>query len=268
MTLVLPPHDLECQAVQLSADIYLPMAQLQAKYPSAIIREAGCDRFMVWKCFPYIFVVFMGTHDFWSLLSDFDMKRHRASIGHGEVHEGFDQGVEELWSDLLAAIHSLGDGDCFLVWTGHSRGATQTIMSAGRYAAWVELRDDPPVTKTRWILPIAPARPGDAVYRNWYNSLLGDVTFCYTHGADIVPWESPYVLGNRGVGHRVWFPDLVAPGATAPRMLDPSLGQLLPGCSELTIRGWVNRPRQFEQLSDHRVVEYCNMIQGAVTASK
>jgi len=178
-------------AVQLSADIYLPKGELETKYPTAIIREAGCDRVMVLRieqeiaeiaerksssassassCLrnSILWVVFMGTHDLKSLISDLDVKRH--SLGDGrEVHAGFDNGVEELWPDILAGISEAGmpggstarlsspkselaevpgvqspDGfpipnrDPYLIWTGHSRGASQAILAADRWERTVD----------------------------------------------------------------------------------------------------------------------------------
>jgi len=192
----LPPLtcSLSQTAVQLSADIYLPKGELETQYPTAIIREAGCDRVMIWREEPRaetqspaegksnhafssapfaplretIWVVFMGTHNLPSLMSDLDVRRH--SLGDGrEVHAGFDNGVEELWPDILAGISEAGmpggstarlsspkselaevpgvqspDGfpipnrDPYLIWTGHSRGASQAILAADRWERTVD----------------------------------------------------------------------------------------------------------------------------------
>jgi hypothetical protein len=260
-------HGQARQAVQLSADIYLPRAELQAKYPDAAIIEAGCDRCMVLKLLTRIYVAFMGTHDLPSLISDFDVKRkpflpESSGIAGLEVHSGFINGVDELWPGIVRAIDARANGYSTLILTGHSRGASQAELFAARYFD-LPSKLIPPIEA---VLPIAPARPGNAAFRDWYNRRLGSVTYFFHHGADIVPWEGPWFMGNRGVGHRVWFPD-VLPVAfkdtlldVRPAVIDPSLEELAGACALLTWRAWVNCPPQIEQLKDHHVDTYIRLL--------
>ena len=341
--LQLPPRWAESQAAMLSSDVYLPKSQLQTKYPTAIIREAGCDRFMVLKMqnaeckmqneksalstlhspLSTIFVAFMGTHDKASLMSDLKVKRR--AIGNGEeVHSGFDQGVEELWTELLAAIRHFDDGNCALIGTGHSRGASQVEDAMKRIAELriAELTPHPGPLPARaereqnkkedwtphpgplparaereqnkkedwtphpgplpraergnifppilWVLPVAPARIGNARYRNAYNAALGDRTFFYHHGADIVPWLPPYYPlprfwdGNRHVGHRIWFPDPVKMQnaecriQNAGRIVNPSLGRLALNLAALLKRQGLEGLENL--LDDHHVNTYLKLM--------
>ncbi len=273
----MPPAALAARAVRLSADIYLPLAGLRAKYPAAIIREAGCDRVMIVKqesaesaeippsAFPLsafsassclknspLWVVFMGTHDRASLISDLDVKRH--AIGDGrEVHSGFDNGVEELFPDILSAISQVGTPGpgVRLVWTGHSRGASQAILAADRWETYCSGGVSPPLNgdghrpplQTAGVFAFAPARPGNAAFRDRYNFRLGHKTFFYHHGADIVPWLPGWLLGNRHVGHRLWFPDFSVLGGTGDPPVpfgDPPVGRRQVAAGD----GRVARPTQ------------------------
>jgi hypothetical protein len=263
------PYDpaLAKQAVTLSRDVYSQRALLQSAYPTATLIEAGCDRCMVVMIDSLIWVAFMGTHDLASLISDFDVKREPlvlpSSIAvYQEVHSGFAKGLKGMFREVLAAIHARANGQTRLVVTGHSRGGSQALIFAARFVALPELHE-PPILAA---LPIAPARPGNADFRDWYNRRLGDVTWCFQHGADIVPWEPPWIFGNRGVGHLVWFPD-VAPialpnGILDPRqpIVDPQLWELAAACACLTWRGWVSRPPQIEQLANHHIDTYFRLL--------
>ncbi len=256
------------QAVQLSADIYLPGPELQAKYPAATIISAGCDRCMIVKVLAPIYVVFMGTHDLASLISDFDVKRRSFTVAESgavgmEVHSGFAGGLEGLLQEgVIEAIRARANPGVPLVITGHSRGGSQAEIFAARYFD-LPSKVIPPIEA---VLPIAPARPGNAAFRDWYNRRLGSVTYFFHHGADIVPWEGPWIMGNRGVGHRVWFPD-IAPVFLPDTILDvrkpiidPCLSELAGACAFLTWRGWINRPPQIEQLKDHHVDTYIRLL--------
>jgi len=134
---------------------------------------------------------------------------------------------------------------------------------------------------TAFVLPIAPARPGNAAFGDRYNFRLGHKTFFYHHGADIVPWLPGWLLGNRHVGHRVWFPDgnpdshrdhrvwfpdlVPIPNRDRPRqsaalcrepqrVLDPSLPPLALNLAWLLCR---QRARGLEALlADHHVATY------------
>jgi len=279
--LQLPPADLARQAVQLSADVYLPKAELEAKYPMAIIREAGCDRVMMVRVASGLrpdssahsadstfWIVFMGTHNLKSLISDLKIKRHNIG-GDREVHAGFDNGVEELWPDILDAISALSSSPqpSALGWTAHSRGASQAILAADKFEDWLNARPTLERVWTQWVLPFAPARPGNAAFRDRYNFRLGHKTFFYHHGADIVPWLPGWLMGNRHVGHRLWWPDKVGtpgPGVRSPDgsasrpCLDPSLPPLALNLAKLLCR---HQARGLEALlADHHVSTYVKLL--------
>lgn len=260
--LQLPPSWAEQTAAQLSSDIYHPLSTLQAKYPDAQIHESGCDRVMILRLpgnngnptQSGIWVVFMGTHNLASLISDFKIKRRPFAPWPGaEVHIGFDDGVQALLPKITSAIHSLDDGHCQLIFTGHSRGATQAeIAAAYCFESWA----GPLIA---WILPIAPARPGNATFRNMYDVRFGRKSYWYHHGADIVPWQTPWILGNRHVGHRIWWPDVMS-GGHGPRMVDPPLEGLAANILVLVGRNW--RIGIHSLLGDHHVFTYLDLLNG------
>ena len=166
--LQLPPPQLARLSVQLSADIYLPRAELQAKYPGAIIIPGGCDRGMVVRLevsdqrpeaspTSYVFVVFEGTHDLKSLIADLAVKRH--PYAGGEIHSGFDDGLMSMWDDILVAIHALARPGDLLVWSGHSRGASQCEDAACRWESLLA-GPNPPSGPETALDPAPLPRPG------------------------------------------------------------------------------------------------------------
>jgi hypothetical protein len=137
-----------------------------------------------------------------------------------------------------------------IYFTGHSRGASLALLAADRwFANW----SGP--SAIAGVFAFAPARPGNAAFRDRYNARLGNITWCFQHSADVVPWEPPWLLGNRGVGQQVWF----APYLTTP-MINPPLWLIGLSCAAVTIAGWRKRPPQIEQLADHHVSTYVKLL--------
>lgn len=239
-------YQLAERACQLSADIYLPEYVILERYPLALVKTIGFNRAMVVWINGAIWVGFMGTHNLPSLLSDFDIVR---SKNRGfSLHTGFYSGVESLMQFVREAIAALADATAVIEFFGHSRGASQAIICAKFIEAEAQEFRLPIIEN---VFAFAPARPGDAAFRDAYNTRLGARTFCFQHGADIVPWEPPWILGNRGVGHVVWFDDL----GSLP-ILDPSLARMALYCGAVTYAGWRNHPPQFAQLVDHSISCY------------
>jgi hypothetical protein len=241
-------------ACQLSADVYLPFVPLQEKYPSAIFIPGDCEKVMVWFNAGITWVVFEGTHDLASLLQDFEVKR-QAIAGGGSLHSGFVRGVEKIWEGLFDFLRKFSTLGCPLIFSGHSAGATKAIIAASRWEAERVARPEMNLAPIIYVLPFAPARPGDAIFRARYNAALGNRTWCFQHGADIVPWEPPYLLGNRGVGHCVWFD-----AYDSEPILDPGLLRMALYCGAVTYAGWRKRPPQIEQLADHHVNTYLRLF--------
>lgn len=245
-----PPRELEIRAVNLAADVYLPRPGLEAKYPGAVIIEAGCDRCMVVKLASpvnpsesFLWIVFRGTCNVPGWESDLDALRYKIADPRIEVHAGFNNGLDLLWRNLCTAIAALGDSR--LIFVGHSRGATMAILAADRYRNHCAIA---------WVIPFAPARPGNAAFRDRYNAVLGGRTYFFHHGADIVSWEAPYLLGWRHCGHRVWFPDC---GCVQPSV-DPCLLRLA-----LNV-GWLCYRRGMmglvPMLEDHGISTYQKLL--------
>ena len=275
-------------ACDLAADAYNPPGLKDWQYPAFLqVRRPGAiivpgqdgDRCFIWR--PpsgerwKIYVVFTGTRDLEGLLSDFDAVRvpfvsemrdlalQRGLLsdfdavripferdgGVAAVHAGFDRGLDVFWPLILATIqHVSSTGPAgarpAITFVGHSRGASQAILAAMKY--W--LREELPVD---FVHAFAPARPGNAAFRNCYNRILGRRTNCYQHSADIVPWEPPWIWGSRAVGRRIWF----SPFLQSP-VVNPRLPLLAASCALLTLRGWVKHPPQIVQLADHHIAAY------------
>ena len=90
-------------------------------------------------------------------------------------------------------------------------------------------------------------------FRDSYNAILGHKTFFYHHGADIVPWIPGWLMGNRHVGHRLWWTDYRFTWTEEPTT-DPPLFEL---AANLGMLLWRRRAIGFEALlADHRVSTY------------
>jgi hypothetical protein len=195
-------------AVNLAALAYEQPSVIKLAYPLAIIIDRPPDFAFVVKIEGIIHVATRGTANKAQLLSDLNFPRENCEFAEGAVHSGMLAGHRNLFADKLAAVKSMGSADAVL-FEGHSRGATIAILDAAAFFG-KNGRD------IAAVYPFAPCRPGDAKFRDFYDARLQARTFNFVHSADIVPRETPYILGNRHVGTEIWFDVLGVPHVEAP----------------------------------------------------
>ena len=114
------------------------------------------------------------------------------------IHKGFWQDISSVDGKIFSIIKDAGKP---VIFTGHSLGADLALL-----AAWLCARQNLPVLS---VYAFAPARPGNAAFRDNYNKLLYDRTFCFENRDDPVPQIPFLFMGARRVGQLVY---LTSPG--------------------------------------------------------
>jgi len=110
------------------------------------------------------------------------------------IHTGFAKAVDRIWSRLRAAIASPPAAERAVFFTGHSLGGALAIVAAER--AMRELG-----VQATAIFTFGSPRPGDARFATAFPPALGNSTFRFVHGTDLVATVGPSFVGFRHVGN-------------------------------------------------------------------
>jgi hypothetical protein len=98
-----------------------------------------------------------------------------------DIHAGFQAGVEAVWPQVLSAVGRRGDARGRLFITGHSLGGALAAVTAYR----LSLRN-PPVG-VDGVYTFGMPRCGGERFFAAYEPLLGERTYRFVHGDDVVP---------------------------------------------------------------------------------
>ncbi len=177
----------------------------QAGFRTAFINGSSTQCFVVHGP-ELVLVAFRGTEvkDFWAGLRDW-ITNLRASLVPdgfgGVVHQGFQQGLQEVWGELSALLgRVVAQGPTTPgVWlTGHSLGAALATLAADRALQQGAF----PV---RGLYTFGSPRVGDATFaRRVDTGALRSRAFRFVNHADIVP-RVPPPLGYRHAGRLCYF---------------------------------------------------------------
>jgi predicted lipase len=136
------------------------------------------------------FIAFEGTDPLvvanW--VTDFNFSSDSAGI-----HRGFRAALDEVWDTITAVIPQAGP-NIRLIIAGHSLGGALAVICAERIAAEVNIIAD-------GVYTFGMPRVGTATFAAKYNDILGDRTWRFVHGYDIVPTVPPTEFGVLHVGH-------------------------------------------------------------------
>lgn len=125
-------------------------------------------------------------------VTDFD-----AMPAPDSLHRGFKEAVETVWPTIRTAIANRTAPAQPLFFTGHSLGGALAILAASRAPL------EPNVKEVAAYTFGSPRTGGEAFFDD-YSPRLGDFTFRFIHGTDIVPTVPPTLLGfYRHVGKSV-----------------------------------------------------------------
>jgi hypothetical protein len=142
-----------------------------------------------------VVVAFAGTEptSLVDWVTDFSALRHPSDASHGQIHEGFEAGVQRVWDQITAAVGSLPkDGRLYV--TGHSLGAALAGVAGYRLRT-----EAPPLAAADRIsiYTFGMPRVGDAGFAEAFAAAGLDArTYRFVHGLDMVthvpPFEPPF----------------------------------------------------------------------------
>ncbi|MCB9284603.1 MAG: lipase family protein [Lewinellaceae bacterium] len=139
----------------------------------------------------YLIVCFRGTSSGADALVDAKFLKIDAFGGRGRVHRGFQGALDSVWSQLKAAVDSLGPNKKLFI-CGHSLGAALAELAAHRFAL-----GGYPVAG---VYVYGSPRVGNRDFMDAYNELLEDKTFLHINNKDIVATIPPRILGFNHLG--------------------------------------------------------------------
>lgn len=141
-------------------------------------------------------VVFRGSQS----VNDFiqDAKFIEVTVDGVGVHQGFWKDVEAVTKQVTLDLTAIGKP---FVCIGHSLGADCAILFG-----WQAVKHLQGLT---WLgtYALAPARPGNELWKEDYNKLCGDRTWCIVNEDDPVPWLPPVIMGAKRGGQLAFLLD-------------------------------------------------------------
>jgi hypothetical protein len=168
-----------------------------------------------------ISVAFRGSSCLRDWIQDFKARQEQPKVEllqdyagvFAEIHQGFEQDVESIREDLLAAIRSLGapaptpaagsgravpESGVPIFVTGHSKGAAEAVLFA------LELqRQKFPIAG---VYTFGQPRVGNRAFANLYNQTLYEETFRVVNQNDIVPRVPGLLMGYKHCGQEIFLP--------------------------------------------------------------
>lgn len=139
----------------------------------------------------HLVVCFRGTSSGKDALADLNFFKTAAFGGRGRVHQGFQQSLDGVWTQVQAAVDALGTDKKIFV-CGHSLGAAIAQLAAHRLA----LNTYP----LSGVYVYGSPRTGNQEFREAYNELLEANTFLHINHEDIVTQVPPQLFGFQHVG--------------------------------------------------------------------
>jgi len=128
-------------------------------------------------------------------ITDFSPK-----LSADDLHGGFQAAVATVWPKIKAVIENPPASEHAVFFTGHSLGGALAIIAAERAAR------ESSVPATAVYTFGSPRTGGQAFFDN-YTPALGNVTFRFVHGTDIVATVPPSLAGRfRHVGRVIQCP--------------------------------------------------------------
>jgi triacylglycerol lipase len=109
------------------------------------------------------------------------------------IHTGFADASGQIWPRISTALANRPPAERSVFFTGHSLGGALAIVAAARASRELGVR---PAA----VFTYGSPRPGDAQFANAYPAALGDATFRFVHGTDMVATVGPSFVGFRHVG--------------------------------------------------------------------
>jgi hypothetical protein len=173
---------------------------------------------------PYAVLVFRGTEQrIKDVVTDLTLGTLPSHTGKVEVHQGFKNALDAVWSEIEAALTPL---TCPIFFTGHSLGAALATLAAARHAPTA-------------LYTFGSPRVGDADFAASLND-IADTIHRIVNGNDIVTTLLPESFGFQHVG-------------TLHTLAAPSSGN--------TETSWIeglSKPPKF--LADHAPINYVDGI--------
>jgi triacylglycerol lipase len=145
-----------------------------------------------------VLVSFRGTqaNDIWDWMTDADVVL-RPFIA-GMVHNGFYEALDDVWSDMNAAITEFRDKGQSLWLTGHSLGAALACLAVARLI----FEQHAPING---LYTFGQPRTGDFTFSRDFDHEFEDKTFRFVNNDDIVTRIPPRVMGYSHVGQTMFF---------------------------------------------------------------
>jgi triacylglycerol lipase len=113
-----------------------------------------------------------------------------------DIHRGFEGAIDAVWADVATALAQVADAQPLFI-AGHSLGGALATIAAERL--WREHR-----IRASGVYTFGAPRVGTQTFADSYNdSGLGDRSYRFVHGLDIVPTLPPSALGFRHAGRMV-----------------------------------------------------------------
>ena len=142
-----------------------------------------------------IIIAFRGTESIEDWLTDLKTKFFPIKRGR-RVHQGFNEGLDYIWDDLLDLLNHYNDTHRTIWLTGHSLGGALATLAVDRLLDGWQING---------LYTFGSPRVGDKKFRKHFDSQFRHRTYRFVNDEDIVPRVPPRNIGYYHIGRIRYF---------------------------------------------------------------
>jgi triacylglycerol lipase len=160
------------------------------KYQYFNVKKTGLQGFVAAND-QFVFVIYRGSQEVadWINNLDFGLRNGPKYGFPGKIHTGFIKSLDSGWANIENIIGEFKDADQKIWVSGHSLGASLSVLTAARLEA--------AGTSVEGVYTFGQPRTGDEEFVEWLNAQMPGRIYRFVNDNDVVPKLPPPAIASR-----------------------------------------------------------------------